>query len=158
MRELERLKGWVRAGKPGAQIETVTLTEDEEGLTAALQALGPIDAILDLTPPHASGSTHLRCATSVLRRGGRVSMMGFVERPVVPWTMVGKNIMLKGKLMYEREDMLVMVKMLEAGLFPRGKAFVETRVFGLKEWDEAFAEAGVWKGLGRQVVFAPCGL
>lgn len=153
--ELQRLKTWVRASKPGAHIETVVLTGDEERLAAALVGLGPIDAILDLTPPHASESTHLRCATSALRRGGRVSVMGFVERPVVPWEMVGKNITLRGKLMYEREDMLLMVKMLEAGLFPRGEEFVGTKVFGLEQWEAAFEEACTWKGVGRHVVFQP---
>ena len=75
--KLARLKKHVLAGKPNAQIEIVKITGDEAKDLQALQSFGTIDAVLDLTPPHASKSLHLRSATSALRRNGRVSMMGF---------------------------------------------------------------------------------
>jgi threonine dehydrogenase-like Zn-dependent dehydrogenase len=153
--KLAVLKDHVLANSPNAQIETIVWTGNEADDTAALKGLGTIDAILDLTPPQASKSLHLRSATSALRRNGRVSMMGFVEQPVVPWTLVGKNISIKGKLMYEREDILLLIKMLENGMFPGGKALVDTKVYALEEWEEGFDMATEHTGIGKQVVFAP---
>jgi threonine dehydrogenase-like Zn-dependent dehydrogenase len=153
--KLARLKEHVLAGSPNAQIETVKMTGDEAADTATLQSFGTIDAVLDFTPPQASKSSHLRSATSALRRNGRVSMMGFVEQPMVPWTFVGKNITIKGKLMYEREDIVQFVKMLEGGLFPRGGAFVDTKAFSLDDWKEGLDVAAVRTGIGRQVVLLP---
>jgi threonine dehydrogenase-like Zn-dependent dehydrogenase len=153
--KLEALRGRVEACVPGARVEILAWTGDEEGDTAALKAFGTIDAVLDLTPPQGAESLHLRSATSALRRGGRVSVMGFVDKVAVPWTLVGRNITVKGKLMYEREDVLLLIKMLERGLFPVGKALVETKVFGLDEWQAGMDEAAEWSGLGKQVVFVP---
>lgn len=52
------------------------------------------------------------------------------------------NITLKGKLMYEREDMLLFIKMLEADmLFPKGRDFVVPRVF----WNGGEVY-GCWEG------------
>ena len=62
--------------------------------------------------------------------------------------------------MYERDDMVRFVKMLEGGLFVGGdggggKGFVDTKVFALEDWEAAFDEAAVWTGIGRAVVIAP---
>lgn len=43
--------------------------------------------------------------------------MGWNENPVAP-SVVAMNIALKGKLMYERGDILQFLKMLHSGLFP----------------------------------------
>ena len=153
--KLAALKQHVLTSSPEAQIETMKITGDEAADLATLKTFGTIDAVLDFTPPQGSKSSHLRSATSALRRNGRVSLMGFVEQPVVPWTFVGKNITIKGKLMYEREDMVQFVKMLERGLFPRGSALVDTKVFRLEEWREGFDEAAEHTGIGKQVVFTP---
>ena len=153
--ELARLKGHISNGSPRASIETVEITGDEAADLAKVQSFGKIDAVLDLTPPQASKSTHLRAATSALRRNGRASLMGFVEQPVVPWHLVGRNITLKGKLMYERDDILQLEKMLEKGLFSRGEAFVATEVFGLDNWKAASHRAAKHTGVGRQVVLKP---
>ncbi|KAJ4361494.1 hypothetical protein N0V95_001831 [Ascochyta clinopodiicola] len=154
-RELERLREHILRGSPGASIETMKITGDEAADLAMLKSFGVIDAVLDFTPPQASKSTHLRSATSALRRNGRVSLMGFVDQPVVPWHFVGRNITLKGKLMYEREDILQLVKMLENGLFPRQKALVCTKSFRLNDWDAASVTASEHTGIGKQVVLTP---
>lgn len=153
--KLARLKEHILAGSPNAEIETMKITGNEAADLATLQTFGTIDAVLDFTPPHAPKSTHLRSATSALRRNGRVSMMGFVEQPMVPWSFVSKNLTIKGKLMYEREDMVQFVKMLEGGLFPRGEAFVDTKAFSLVDWKEGFDTAAEHTGIGRQVVLLP---
>jgi hypothetical protein len=36
--------------------------------------------------------------------------------------------------MYEREDSVLFVKMLERGLFPQGKELVDPKVFKMGEW------------------------
>jgi threonine dehydrogenase-like Zn-dependent dehydrogenase len=153
--KLAALKKRVLAGAPAAQIETMVWTGDEAEDTATVRKFGVIDAILDFTPPQASKSLYLRSATSALRRSGRVSMMGFVDQPVVPWTLVGKNITLRGKLMYEREDIVLLIKMLENGLFPLREALVDTKVFGLEDWEVGLDVAAEHTGIGKQVVFAP---
>lgn len=152
--ELNRLREHVLKGSPGANVETVKLTGDEDTDAAALLAFGAADAVLDFTPPAASKSTHVRSATRALRRGGRVSLMGWNENVMHPDT-AARNITLKGKLMYEREDILLFVKMLERGLFPRGKSFVDTKAFRLDEWREALDTAAEHIGIGRYVVFKP---
>jgi hypothetical protein len=39
--------------------------------------------------------------------------MGFVDQPVVPWTFVRKDITIWGKVMYERNDIVLLIEMLE---------------------------------------------
>ncbi|KAK8090372.1 GroES-like protein [Apiospora hydei] len=150
-------------------VETVRITGDAEADAQALVAAAggaPVDAVLDLTPPQAAGnSTHLRGAMRALRRGGRVSLMGmtadFGDRAIA-----AKNLTLKGKVMYEREDLVQFVKMLEAGLFPHnvqggnsgkveGNRFVDTMVFRLDQAKEALDAAAEHTGLGIHVVFTP---
>ncbi|EHY56581.1 hypothetical protein HRR83_002335 [Exophiala dermatitidis] len=93
-KELARLKEHVKKTSPTASIETVKMTGDRETDVAALKAFGTIDAIIDLTPPFACKSTHLKSAISCLRRGGRCSMMGYVE-DVIHWNVIALNIALK---------------------------------------------------------------
>ncbi|KAF2107383.1 chaperonin 10-like protein [Lophiotrema nucula] len=157
--ELSRLKAHVLESSPKADIETVKMTGDEMVDAATLKAFGTIDAVLDFTPPQASKSPHLRSAIWSLRRGGRVSLMGFHEDPFVPIIM-GKNLSLHGKLMYARNDMVLFVKMLERGLFPRGRAFTETKTFKLQDWKfffskEALNMAAEHTGIGKFVNFTP---
>jgi D-arabinose 1-dehydrogenase-like Zn-dependent alcohol dehydrogenase len=153
--ELARLKAHVLKGSPNASVETVKMTGDETADAATLKAFGPsIDCALDLSPPQASKSPHVRSAVRALRRGGRVSLMGWNENPVVPIVM-GRNISLKGKLMYEREDMVQFVKMLQAGLFPRGADFVDTKVYRMEEWKAALDAGAEHIGIGKYVVIAP---
>ncbi|KAI1773537.1 putative quinone oxidoreductase [Hypoxylon cercidicola] len=152
-RELARLKEHVLKGSPNASIETVKMTGDEMTDASALKAFGPVDAVLNFSPPQASKSSHLRSAVCALRRGGRVSMMGWNENPMVPVVMV-KNIMLKGKLMYEREGIVQFLKMLERGLFPRGRNFVDTKVFQLEDLKEALDAGAEFMGIGKHVTFA----
>lgn len=153
-KELARLKEHVKKGTPAANIETVQITGDYESDVAALQAFGTIDAVIDFTPPFACKSKHLKSAISSLRRGGRCSMMGYVE-DVINWNVMARNITLKGKLMYEREDMLLFVKMLERGLFPRGRDLVDPKVFKMEQWKDALDAAADWTGIGRTVMIEP---
>jgi threonine dehydrogenase-like Zn-dependent dehydrogenase len=153
-KELARLKEHVESGTAGASVETVKITGDVDADAVALQKFGVIDAVIDFTPPFASKSTHFQSAMRSLRRGGRCSLMGFVQ-DVIHWNTIALNITLKGKLMYDREDIIMFVKMLERGMFPKGKAFVDVQTFGLQDWKEAFAAAATHAGVGKVVTIAP---
>jgi threonine dehydrogenase-like Zn-dependent dehydrogenase len=154
-KELARLKAYVEKGFPSATIETVKISGDEAAETAALQAFGTIDAVLDLAPPAAAGSTHLKGAINALRHEGRCSAMGYVTQPIVDWKFMARNISLKGKLMYERNDIVLFVKMLERGLFPKSPNFVDTKSFSLDDWKQAFDAAAEYTGVGRIVSISP---
>ncbi|KAI1762173.1 GroES-like protein [Hypoxylon sp. FL1150] len=153
-KELARLKEHVLRGTPNASVETVKLTGDEMADAAALKAFGPVDAVIDFSPPQATKSPHVKSAVWTLRRGGRVSMMGWNDNPMVP-TVLARNITLKGKLMYERDDIELFMKMLERGLFPRGKNFVDVKVFPLEEWKEGLDAGAEFIGIGKYVTLAP---
>lgn len=154
-KELARLQEHITKGTPWASVEMVKITGDETADATALQTFGTIDAVLNFSPPAAAKSTHLKSAIAALRRGGRCSVMGYVEHPIVDWKFMANDLTLKGKLMYEREDMLLFVKMLERRWFPKGKEFVETMSFGLENWKEAFDEAAEYAGVGKLVVITP---
>ncbi|KUJ15058.1 GroES-like protein [Mollisia scopiformis] len=153
--KLAKLKEHVRKGAPGANIETVKMTGDEAADTAAVSAFGQIDAALELSPHGAAKSNHLKSVVNALRQNGRCSLMGMAELNIPAWKIVGSNISFRGKLMYERDDMLQFVKMLERGMFPTGKDFVTTKAFGIENWKEGFEVAAEYIGVGQTVVFTP---
>ncbi|KAL2844519.1 hypothetical protein BJY01DRAFT_214942 [Aspergillus pseudoustus] len=154
--ELARVKAHVANGTPGAIIETVKMSGEEETDLKALQAFGTIDAVLDLSPSAASKSPHLNSAIRALRRKGRVSLMGgFMDGPVPSFELIAKDITVKGKFMYEREDIIQFVKMLETGRFPYGERFVDVKSFALDEWRAALDMAAEYTGIGRSVVITP---
>lgn len=153
--KLAKLKEHVKRGMPGADLETVKFTGDLQADAAAVAAFGTIDAALDLSPHGASKSTHFKSVVYAMRQNGRCSLMGMAEDIIPAWKVVGSNISFRGKLMYERDDMLQFVKMLERGMFPRGEDLVTTKAFGLEDWKEGFATAAEYIGIGQTVVFTP---
>ncbi|KAE8451409.1 hypothetical protein EG329_004038 [Mollisiaceae sp. DMI_Dod_QoI] len=153
--KLMKLKEHVERGTPGASVETVRVSGDVKADTDAVAAFGTIDAVLDLSPHGAAKSTHLRSVVNALRRNGRCSLMGMAEDIMPAWKVVGSNISFRGKLMYERDDILQFIKMLERGMFPRGKDFVTTKAFSLENWKEGFETAAEYIGVGQTVVFTP---
>ncbi|KAM0511805.1 hypothetical protein ACHAPE_009481 [Trichoderma viride] len=154
--ELERLRKHVLGGTPGANIETVTITGDEDKDSAALLKFGALDAVLDFSPAAASKSGHLNGAIKALRRKGRVSLMGgFSDVPLPSFQIIANDITIKGKFMYERDDMTQFVRMLERGLFPKGEHFVIPKSFSLDDWKAALDMGAEYTGAGRFVVITP---
>ncbi|KAH8882083.1 GroES-like protein [Thozetella sp. PMI_491] len=153
--KLAKLKAHVMRGTPGANIETVKMTGDEDTDTVAVGAFGKIDAGLELSPHAAANSTLFRSVVKAMRKNGRCSLMGVATDVMPAWKVVSHNISLRGKLMYERDDMLQFVKMLERGMFPKGKDFVTTKAFSLENWKEGFDTAAEYIGVGQTVVFTP---
>jgi D-arabinose 1-dehydrogenase-like Zn-dependent alcohol dehydrogenase len=153
LQELARLKAHVIKGTPGASIETVAITGDEAADAPALQSFGTIDAVLDLSPPSAGKSTHLDSAIAALRRKGRISLMGgFHDGPVPSFPLIAKDITIKAKFMYERDDVRRFVQMMERGLLPHGRNLVTVKSFALDQWREALDVAAEYTGIGRYVV------
>ncbi|KAK1252018.1 hypothetical protein MKX08_003205 [Trichoderma sp. CBMAI-0020] len=154
--ELERLRKYILGGTPRANIETVAITGDEDKDSAALLKFGALDAVLDFSPAAASKSAHLNGAIKSLRRKGRVSLMGgFPDVPLPSFRIIANDITIKGKFMYERDDITQFVRMLERGLFPRGENFVIPKSFSLDEWKAALDMGAEYTGVGRFVVITP---
>jgi D-arabinose 1-dehydrogenase-like Zn-dependent alcohol dehydrogenase len=156
-KELARLKAHVLNGTPSASIETVRITGDARADAETLRGFGTLDAVLDFSPPAAKNSTHLESALSSLRTNGRASLMGILGEkfPMNTWDFISRNISLKAKLMYEREDMIQFVKMLEAGLLPKGDKLVDVKTFPMEEWKTALDVAAEHTGIGKLVSIAP---
>ncbi|EED16364.1 conserved hypothetical protein [Talaromyces stipitatus ATCC 10500] len=133
-------------------LETVLITNDIQQETAAIASFGmPVDVYFDISPPMAAESTHLRSGLLSVRHGDRVSLMGGIKGDVaIPlgYVMHG-NMTIKGKWMYEREDVLKLIKMVESGRLRLDGGSSSVKRYGLEQWEEAF-EVGLRRGkLGR---------
>lgn len=145
---LARLKSSLADLHPADRLLTVPMTGDVGQQLAALnQAAGarPIDAFFDISPAQGWNSSHFKAAILALRHSGRVSLMGgqqqdvaFPLRKVMHW-----NITVKGKWMFERQDALHMIKMVEAGNMVLGDraGLGGFKEYSLEQWQEAFAQA-----------------
>ena len=90
---------------------------------------------------------------------GRVSLMGGIMDDVpIPHSMVmHRNLTLKGKWMFEREDIKGMIKLVENGVLKLGKGAGLRTVgkFELEDWDKAFTAAEENAGMGESTVITP---
>jgi hypothetical protein len=68
-----------------------------------------------------------------------------------------KSLQLKGRFMYERDECLNLIKLVELGLLKLGPETGPRTVgtYPLEEWDKAFTEAEIHSGYGAQVLLAP---
>ncbi|KAJ4376325.1 hypothetical protein N0V83_001608 [Neocucurbitaria cava] len=150
---LELTKGF------GDRVKTVQITNDVAIDTQALKdvASGPIDAVLELSPPAAAKSTHIESAVLALRHGGRVSLMGGItENYSMPIrTIMRKDIMLKGKWMYERVDILSFIRLVESGVLNIGAKGGLSIVgeYKLSDWEEALDKASQEARWDASVIF-----
>lgn len=136
------------------------LTGDVEADGIALGAFGPIDAVVDVSPPAATGSTNLAAAISVLREEGRVVLVGgrgdetlpipYFKAMMYSWTV-------KGSYMYSRQDVEGVIRLAEAGLMKLGKAagHVVQGVYGLDDFLPAIDKAVETAGPGTLVYIKP---
>ncbi|KAI3287263.1 hypothetical protein DTO002I6_7905 [Penicillium roqueforti] len=139
------------------RISTVTWTGNRTNDAYNISKFGPMDVFLDISPPGARGSFHLKSGIMSLRPGGRVSLMGAYEELEIPNVFVTRsNITLKGNWMYERKDVLALIKMIERGnlrLKEEDGCYVAGQ-FGLDQWKDALAAADKLTGIGESVVFS----
>lgn len=143
-------------GNGGGRLETVLITNNIQTETAAIASFGlPVDVYFDISPPSASESTHLRSGILSVRHGGRVSLMGGIKGDVsVPLGYVmHANMTIKGKWMYEREDILRLIRMVESGRLRVDGGSVKK--YALEQWEEAFEVAAREAGPGKMVALVP---
>ncbi|KAJ5014613.1 alcohol dehydrogenase [Colletotrichum sp. SAR 10_99] len=149
----------VIAASRSRPIETVVMTDDVEKDAAALRSFGPVDAVIDMSPPAATGSQHIRSAVLALRAHGRVSLMGgrADESLPFPWlTVLANNLTIKGQFMYERKDVKELISLAESGLLKMGKeAGHEVEEFPLERWEAAVDFAAKNTGHGKMTCIVP---
>lgn len=138
------------------RVQIVQLTMDIDTDVKALQKFGTIDAFQDWSPPWAGNTTHITSCLQVLRVGGRVSLMGGIRGDIsIPYTTVmHRNLQIRGKWMYTREDVISFVKMIQTGVMKRTKQNVVEK-FPLEKWQEAFKSAEEHSGNRDQILIAP---
>ena len=149
----------VQQVSPTGRVEIVPITGDPEADTASLKQWGPVDAYIDLSPPSASESTHIRSCFPALRKYGRACLMSIISHDVaVPYTLLTWNsLTIKGQFMYERDDARLLIKMAETGVLKLGKegGIEVVGRFKLEEAEEAFAVAMKNPEVGKLVVIVP---
>lgn len=94
---------------------------------------------------------------SLLMPVGRVSLMGAYENLEIPNLFVTLcNITLKGNWMYERNNVLALIKMVEKGnlRLKEEDGCSVVGEFGLDQWREALTAANQLTGIGESVVFS----
>ncbi|KAF4627802.1 hypothetical protein G7Y89_g10345 [Cudoniella acicularis] len=144
-RNTEALK---KLSESHSRIETVQITGDVQAELKSLQAFGTIDAWLDISPPVAGNSTHFKSCFLALRHSGRVSLMGGLngELAIPVKVVVHRDLRIKGKWMYSRQNVLDLIKMVEVGVLKLGGQRVEK--FKLEEWEMAFELGRRFRGMG----------
>ena len=141
------------------RVEIVQIANDVETDTKALKQFGAVDAMLDISPPEASESTHIKSGILALRHGGRVSLMGGIKGDLaIPYgAVMHRDLKIRGKWMYDREDVSGLIKLVEVGVLKLGEKGGQesVTVFGLDEWEEAFMAAKEYSGTGKSAVIVP---
>ncbi|EOO01127.1 putative alcohol dehydrogenase protein [Phaeoacremonium minimum UCRPA7] len=155
-RDVETLK---KMKRQYPAIEIVPNTGDAQADAAALKVLGPIDAYLDISPPQAAASTHIRSCFMAVRQYGRVSLMGMIAADLtMPYILsVGGNLTIRGQFMYEREDVKGLVKLAESGLLKLGEAggYEVRGRFKLEEIEDCFRVTSASSRAGQIVLIKP---
>ncbi|CAN5888783.1 zinc-binding alcohol dehydrogenase family protein [soil metagenome] len=144
------------ASRFGARVRAVQMVADEEeDRRQILQAAaGPIDVVLDLLPPAATGA-QVRAALLTVRPYGRVVLMGGVgEGVAMPYSWLMRNcVTVRGQWMYPREAVHRMVGLVRAGLLQLEDN--EVTAFGLDDVNEAIAHAAAHAGPFRTTAVCP---
>ena len=155
-RNVEALK---KVAQSSDRIKPVPITGDVQKDTEALQRFGAADAFLDISPPAAAKSTHIKSGILSLRHSGRVSLMGGIREDIaLPYSVImNRSLVIRGKWMYDREYIKALIKMVEVGILELGEnAGIKTLgVFGLEDWKSAFDTAAENPGMGKQALIAP---
>jgi threonine dehydrogenase-like Zn-dependent dehydrogenase len=136
------------------RIEAVQIIGDVQADLKSLQEFGPIDAFFDISPPEAANSTHLSCILA-LQHSGRVSFMeGLKGELTIPIKVVlQRDLMLKGKWMYCRQDVRDLIKLIEIGVLKLGGQKVD--IFALEAWEKGFDTAAKYAGADGIAVIVP---
>lgn len=126
------------------RIQTVVASNDHMLEMNELAKFGPVDAVLDLSPPTAASTTMLTSGIKSLRKGGRVSLMGFRKGELPLWDFVLNDLTMKGQWMYGLDTVRDFIRLVDGGMMSFGHVGVAGR-YGLEEWKEAFDVAAAMK-------------
>jgi threonine dehydrogenase-like Zn-dependent dehydrogenase len=165
-RNQETLDTMAKAIGSPQELKAVRLTGEVEKDTAAiLAATGPegADFYIDFSPAAASQDgktpTHLNAAIGALRSGGTCSLMGGIVGMVsLPYGLIMfKNLIIRGRFMYQREQFSRVIKLAEQGKLKLGKS-VGREVIGpytLENIVEALDVAEKNPGWAKTVIVNP---
>ena len=147
---LEKLQR--RLSEYGTRLRTVPITGDVDADT---RAIGPVDCYLDLSPPYAKSSTHLKSCFKALKPHGRACLMGGIlgEIPISNWDFVHDGLKVTGKWMYERHSVFELINMVNVGVVKLGRD--EHYSFTLDEWQEALENGEQKMRWGQMTTFKP---
>jgi threonine dehydrogenase-like Zn-dependent dehydrogenase len=141
------------------RVKIVQITGEMEADNKALLQYGPVDAYFDISPPEAATSTHLKSAILALRHSGRVSLMGGIRGDIaIPLPIiVHRDLQLKGKWMYSREDVRQLTRLVEVGQLRLGDGNGQEMIkkFALEDWHNAFEAAALSSGTETKAVIIP---
>ena len=143
------------------RIKIAQLQGDVEADTEAIKQYGPIDVYLDISPPQANETTHIRSCFKTVRPYGRVSLMGFNMKDIAIdyASAVFMNLTIRGQYMYERDDVRGIIKLAESGVLKLdndGGVDVVGQ-YSLGDVEKAFAAAEHSPGPGKIVLLTPHG-
>jgi threonine dehydrogenase-like Zn-dependent dehydrogenase len=147
------------------RLETITLIGDIDTDTAAMISASRnggkgADAFLDFSPQAAAKSTHIASAIAALRPFGKACFMGGIYGNVEVnyLLLMMKSLRIQGRLMYNRDMVVRLIKMVEKGNLKLGEVATGMKTvgtFGLGRIYEAIEMAGKEKGWGKQVLMMP---
>lgn len=156
---LENLKSKFLPDASDDRIQLIQITNDLQQEVEALAKLGAADAFFDTSPQFAAGSSHIKSAIMSLRHSGRICLMGGAmgDMAIPASPVVRRNLTIKGKWMYERDDILKLIQMVESGALKLGRE-AGCRIVGrfpMEKWKEAFDAAAEHAGPGERVSIIP---
>jgi D-arabinose 1-dehydrogenase-like Zn-dependent alcohol dehydrogenase len=147
----------------GGRLASVKLTGSVDADAQALQKASPggkgLDAYIDFSPATAAKSTHIKSCIIALKTHGKASFMGGIQEDVnIPYNLLMlKSLQIKGRFMYERQAIVQLIGMVEAGIVKLGKA-ADVEIVGaykLEDIEAALDAAAKNSGFGKEVVLAP---
>jgi threonine dehydrogenase-like Zn-dependent dehydrogenase len=163
-RRQEALDELVAGMNKNPALKTVLLTGDVSKDTESFQkAVGPrgADVYIDWSPGAVAGTTpaYFTAAINVMRRRGTVCIMGGVAANVsIPYiSIMLRDIVIRGRFMYEIDQVEQCIKLAESGRLPLGKrcGMQTVKEFGLDKFEEALDEAKKYPGWGNVVNIDP---
>lgn len=143
------------------RVKTVKVTGDiyADVMTIQSSTKAKIDTYLDLSPPEAESSTHIKSCLLALKPGGTVCLMGGIASDIqLPYGLVmWKNLVIKGRCMYSPGTVRELVKMVESGVLVLGlNGGIEILgPYKLGEWEEAWRVASEKAGIRMICVINP---
>ncbi|MCJ1234482.1 hypothetical protein MMC14_002443 [Varicellaria rhodocarpa] len=148
-----------RIAANNARVNIIQLTGIVEEDVVSLQKFGPIDAYIDISPPAAEKSTHVRSCLAALKPYGRASLLGTIHSDLaIPYVSIMiKSLTIRGQLMYEREDARGIIKLAETGALRLGQKGGQEVVgeFPLEQWEKALDTAKKNPEAGKNTLFTP---